>query len=65
MNQLILKFAHAAGIKSTWEQAVSPAEQRFADLIIEKCCDMMIELEIQYPANLTVCEIKKTFGVEP
>ena len=38
--------------------------QKFAELIVAECCDMMIELEPKYPANLTVREIRKHFGVE-
>lgn len=62
MNQLILKFAHEAGIKSTWEQAVSPAEQRFADLIIEKCC-AIVALDTDRSAEQIVREIKNCFEV--
>lgn len=38
--------------------------QKFAELIVRECCQMMIDLEVKYPANLTVQEIKKHFGVE-
>lgn len=36
----------------------------FAELIVRECCEMMIELEAQYPANLTVREIKQHFNIK-
>lgn len=36
---------------------------KFAELIVRECCKMMLDLEIKYPANLTVREIKWHFGV--
>ena len=39
-------------------------EEKFAELIVRECCQMMLDLEIKYPANLTVREIKQHFGVE-
>jgi len=36
---------------------------KFADLIVNECCQMMLDMETKYPANLTVREIKKHFGV--
>jgi len=43
MNPVILKFAHEAGIKSTWEQTVSPAELKFAELIIRECASLALD----------------------
>ena len=37
---------------------------KFAELIVRECCQMMLDLEVKYPANLTVREIKKHFGVD-
>lgn len=37
--------------------------EKFAELIVQECCQMMIDLERKYPANLTVKEIKEHFGV--
>jgi hypothetical protein len=37
--------------------------ERFAKLIVNECCQMMLDMETKYPANLTVREIKKHFGV--
>jgi len=36
---------------------------KFAELIVKECCQMMLDMETKYPANLTVREIKKHFGV--
>jgi len=37
---------------------------KFGNLIVKECCQMMIDLEVKYPANLTVREIRKQFGIE-
>jgi len=37
--------------------------ERFAKLIVNECCQMMLDMETKYPANLTVREIKEHFGV--
>ena len=58
MNPVILKFAHEAGIKSTWEQAISPAEQHFADLIVRACAEICLEANDHD-------NILKYFGVKP
>jgi len=62
MTTLIVKFAHEAGIKSTWEQAVSPAELKFAELIIAQCC-AIVALDSDRPAQQVVREIKNCFEV--
>jgi hypothetical protein len=36
--------------------------EKFAELIVRECCQMMLDMERKYPANLTVREIKKHFG---
>ena len=64
MNELLLKFAKQAGLKGQDETWISQGEAEFAKLIIQECCKMMIDLEIRYPANLTVREIKRHFGVD-
>ena len=37
--------------------------EKFAELIVRDCCKMMVDLEVKYAVNLTVREIKKTYGV--
>ena len=39
-------------------------QEQFAEMIIKECCQMMIDLESKYPANLTVREIQKHFGID-
>ena len=45
MNERILKLAKQAGIKANSEQAMSPQEQLFAQLIVQEC---MRQIEEQY-----------------
>lgn len=37
MNERILELAKLAGIKANSEQAMSPREQLFAELIVKEC----------------------------
>ncbi len=37
--------------------------ERFAELIVRKCCDIFVELRTR-PADLAVKDVKKHFGVE-
>jgi hypothetical protein len=37
--------------------------REFAEQIVLECCQMMVDLERKYPANLTVREIKQHFGI--
>lgn len=37
--------------------------RKFTEAIVKECCQMMIDLEAKYPANLTVNEIKKHFNI--
>ena len=56
MNERILELAKQAGLKFPSEEALSPVEIKFAELIIEECCD--------YVRAIDAMEIKKHFGVE-
>jgi hypothetical protein len=65
MNERIKELAVQAGA-GEWGDSVVPAMmniEKFAQSIVNECCQMMIDMEIKYPANLTVREIKKHFGV--
>ena len=74
MNKNILDLAMQsnlyADLKGTpWPRLMGAKEfnvshEKFAELLIEECCKMMIQLEIKYPANLTVKEIRKHFGLK-
>jgi hypothetical protein len=63
MNKQILELALQAG-GSHYPDVNRQQLEKFAELLINECCKIMIDLETKYPANLTVKEIKKHFGVE-
>jgi len=70
MNDRIKTFAIECAGQLEWDgptpesYTFTPDEiTRFANFIVNECCRMMVDLEIQYPANLTALEIKKHFGV--
>lgn len=63
MNKQIQELALQAG-GSHYPDVNSRQLEKFAELLINECCKIMIDLEIKYPVNLTVHEIKKHFGVE-
>ena len=37
--------------------------ERYSRMLVEECCQMMLDLESKYPANLAAREIKKHFGI--
>lgn len=59
MNERILELAKQAGIKANSEQALSPQEQLFAELIVRECVSICED-------NDSDCalEIGEYFGVE-
>ena len=67
MNAEMMRIARLAGLHkdpgSDREYMGDFDWRLFGDLIVLNCCNMMIDLESKYPANLTVVEIKKEFGV--
>lgn len=64
MNQRIRELAHEVGLPTYNPKGIPTKLEKFAELIVQECCQMMLDLEIKYPANLTVQEIKQHFGVE-
>jgi hypothetical protein len=64
MNERIIEMAKQCG---DWSgQTIEMNDigiTKFAELIVNECCQMMLDMETKYPANLTVREIKKHFGV--
>jgi hypothetical protein len=66
MNNNLKELAGMAnfGHMEDGEVVYDPRLDVFAELIIAKCCDMMIKLEHKYPANLTTQQIKKFYGVD-
>jgi hypothetical protein len=63
MNKQIKELALQAG-GSHYPDVNSQQLEKFAELLINECCKIMIDLETKYPANLTVKVIKQHFGVE-
>ena len=64
MNERIIEMAKQCGDWSGQTIEMNDVGiTKFADLIVNECCQMMLDMETKYPANLTVREIKKHFGV--
>ena len=64
MNERILKYAKAAEFTNRDLLMLGDNFQRFAELVIEDACDMMISLEPMYPANTTVNKIRERYGIK-
>jgi hypothetical protein len=66
MNEKLKELAGKAnfGHMENGEVVFDPRLEVFAELLINDCCNWMLLLEPKYPANLTVNEIKKFYGVE-
>jgi hypothetical protein len=64
MNERIIEMAKQCGDWSGQTIEMNDVGiTKFAELIVQECCQMMLDMETKYPANLTVREIKKHFGV--
>ncbi len=65
MNQRILELAKQAGIKANSEQAMSPQEQLFAELIVQECSNIAAANVVADRDALDIYqEIREHFGVE-
>ena len=70
MNERILELAKQAGIKANSEQAMSPQEQLFAELIVQECIGIAHEvgrnpfIEAYEERGKIIKKIKQHFGVE-
>lgn len=69
MNKRILELAKQAGLKYSAETQLSPAEAKFAELIVKEC--MEVAASQRNPANLNykpserfVEDLRQHFGVE-
>ena len=72
MNDRIFDLAKEADLIQ-WEALPSGARtpdhesvvkaKKFAELIVQECCDIFVELRTR-PADLAVKDVKKHFGVE-
>lgn len=73
MNERILELAKQAGIKANSEQAMSPQEQLFAQLIVQECigcCEQVISDPVPESVDTwlnggeqCIDEIKQHFGL--
>lgn len=64
MNELIKQLAQNAGsIYDPKEGMVVFNKEKFAQLVVRECCDIFVELRTR-PADLTVKDVKKHFGIE-
>lgn len=64
MNEKVLKFVKEAEFTDREILMLGDNFQRFAELIIEDACSLMLSLEPMYPANSTVRKIKELYGVK-
>jgi|688.fasta_scaffold491018_3 hypothetical protein len=69
MNKRIRQLANQSGFSTELSEAMTTRHntasglEKFAEQIVLECCQMMVDLERKYPANLTVREIKQHFGI--
>jgi hypothetical protein len=64
MNERLKQIMLEHGLHKHISEDCQHRMEMLYKLIIQECCQMMMDLEVKYPANLTVREIKKHFGVE-
>jgi len=68
MNEQINDLMYHAGLtaQGCWDSMDDYDHQaimKFAELIVQECCDIFVELRTR-PADLAVKDVKKHFGVE-
>jgi hypothetical protein len=66
MNKRILELAKQAGLKSLSETAISPQEQKFAELIVRECAKESFEFwcnQVDCSEESAESHILKHFGV--
>ena len=65
MNERILELAKQAGLKFPSEEALSPVEIKFAQLIVEECAKRAEVYAYMSPNfNALAEELRKMIGVE-
>jgi len=64
MNERILKYVKEAEFTDREILMLGDNFQRFAELLIEDACSMMLSLEPMYPANLTAKKIRELYGIK-
>ena len=63
MNDKLKQLSLMAG-GSLYPGINSELQQKFAELIIQECCDKFVEMQHQFHPSICAYEIKKHFGVE-
>lgn len=64
MNERVLKYVKEAEFTDREILMLGDNFQRFAELIIEDACSMMLSLEPMFPANLVAKKIKELYGIK-
>lgn len=67
MNERILEIAKQAGLKFPSETDLSPQEEKFAELIVGECAEVLLKWKAEpfpFDEDLAVSLIKEHFGVE-
>ena len=64
MNERVLKYVKEAEFSDREILMLEDNFQRFAELIIEDACSLMLSLEPMFPANLVAKKIKELYGVK-
>ena len=67
VNERIKEFAEQAGFMDYWfSESGDDCERelkKFAELIVQECCDIFVELRTR-PADLAAVDVKNHFGVK-
>ena len=64
MNERIKQLAQNAGSIYDPQEGIQVFnKEKFAQLVVQECCDIFVELRTR-PADLVVKDVKKHFGVE-
>ena len=69
MNDQLENLLYQSGLtaQGCWDELDDYAQQgieKFAELIIEECCDKFVDMQHKFHPSICAYEIKKHFGVE-
>ena len=69
MNERILQRAKQAGLKFPSEEALSPVEIKFAELIVRECMNICYRTDTEYEgkkvkSTVSASKVAEHFGVE-
>ena len=69
MNERILQLAKQAGLKFPSEEALSPVEIKFAELIVRECMNICYRTDTEYEgkkvkSTVIASKVAEHFGVE-